>query len=207
MHYVLLIYVAGFIIFSIDSLYCFTRLLNLKHAPDMPDLLKIRPDLKFYLIIKPFLWPYYFVTEKSPIERLSELLFKNYGDKGHTYFGSHGIKNFCNDIFLGKNRYKNFNTKKVIWTVDEEGEVYQSYLKLSEVKKTKRAIITYATHKNKYYLHVVLSNREYVNDDNHSISRFDLDECERLDFNGFKEKLLQINSEKTCKLIKELDNS
>lgn len=41
-------------------------------------------------LIKPVLWPFCFVTKKSPIEQLSKLLFKNYGEKGHTYLGGRG---------------------------------------------------------------------------------------------------------------------
>jgi hypothetical protein len=39
-------------------------------------------------------------AEKSPFERLSELFFKHYGDKGHTYFGSQGLKIFYMMLFM-----------------------------------------------------------------------------------------------------------
>ncbi|HEL8628294.1 TPA: hypothetical protein U0E97_002326, partial [Legionella pneumophila] len=103
--FLITLYIVGGLItlsYSINSFLSFQRLKIYYNN----DLLLKRPDVKRYLILKPFLWPYFFVIEKNPIERFSELFFKHYGDEGHTYFRSQGLKNFLNDLFKGKNRYK-----------------------------------------------------------------------------------------------------
>ena len=76
------LYLAGFfihLIYSASSLLNFHRL---KEQQEF-DIFKARPELMRYIIRKPFLWPYYFVTEKGPLERISELFFKHYGDEGN----------------------------------------------------------------------------------------------------------------------------
>ena len=46
------------------------------------------------------------------MERLSESLFKKYGDEGHIYFGSRGLKNFLNDVFRGKKQIQKLSGQK-----------------------------------------------------------------------------------------------
>lgn len=55
------------------------------------------------MILKTLFWPFYFIVEKSPLERLSEIFFRHYGNEGVTYLGTRGIRNFLNDLLKGKN--------------------------------------------------------------------------------------------------------
>ncbi|MBA4697766.1 MAG: hypothetical protein H2069_10385 [Legionella sp.] len=59
--------------------------------------------MKRYMILKTLFWPFYFIVEKSPLERLSEIFFRHYGNEGVTYLGTRGIRNFLNDLLKGKN--------------------------------------------------------------------------------------------------------
>ena len=204
MTYLILFYIAGFVISAIKSFYAFSSFTILAQETNN-DLLKRRPDIKVYFIIKPILWPYFFLTEKSPLERLSECFFSHYGDKGHTYFGSQGLKNFLNDFFRGKNRYKNYKTKKVMWLVDKNSEEYQEFIKHRGRSECElKATITCATYKNKYLLQVVFSEGE-CQDSSAEISRFDLDRSESLDEGTFKNKLLKIHKEGAKDLVKALN--
>ena len=115
----LVIYLSGFFIQVLNAFIYFQKLQRLNEQSGV-DLLSTHPKMKSYLIMKPFFWPWFFMTEKNPIERISELFFKNYGDKGHTYYRSRGLKNFLNDVFLGKNRYKNYETKNLVWSVGKD---------------------------------------------------------------------------------------
>ena len=62
------------------------------------------------LAYRVLLWPFFFFADQSPFKRLAEILFKRYGDKGRVYYGYAGFKNFCNDLFHGKNRYANWTS-------------------------------------------------------------------------------------------------
>ena len=172
------------------------------------DLFSSRPDIQFYLMIKPFLWPYYFVTEKSPLERFSELFFKHYGEKGHTYFGSEGFKNFLHDIVYGRNRYLQCDAQKINWQVDEKGDEYLAYRQSfgKDKKEILYAEIIYAQFKGIYLLKVVWSTKQSFSCTNF-ISRFELDGCDRLKESQFKKRLLQINLEKAKTLFSQLNLS
>ena len=52
-----------------------------------------------FLIYRVVFWPYYVCRYKSPLAYFSELFFSHYGEKGKTYPGTQGIKNFYRDIF------------------------------------------------------------------------------------------------------------
>ena len=58
-----IVYVVGFIISLVSSVQCFLKYSDLKQNMGI-DLLKIRPGMKFYLILKPIFWPLYFFIEK-----------------------------------------------------------------------------------------------------------------------------------------------
>ncbi len=150
------------------------------------------------MILKPILWPYYFVTEKSPIERLSELFFKHYGEEGHTYFGDRGLKNFLNDLFKGKERYKDCQIKSVCWPIDKNSQEWLDYKKIFS-EDFLFANIIYAKIQGKYLLGVT-----WTKDKEHShepVSRFQLDKCQRLSEFEFKSRLRQINAIEFDKLF------
>ena len=203
MNYLVYIYIAGFVISAIKSFYAFSGLSLLTQKTN-PDFFKKRPDVIVYMILKPILWPYFFIIEKTPLERISELFFSRYGEEGIQYFGDRGVKNFLNDIFRGKRRYRNYITKKVFWTVEKNSETYHEYVKFHEnFAKDLNAKISYAKYSNKYLLAITLTSDSY--DYNQEISRFDLDQCQPLDENKFRDRLLEINKENTEILLNELN--
>lgn len=186
--YLTLIYIAGFIILAIKHFYsyCGLSMVAQKHNPD---LFKKRPDIIVYMVLKPIFWPYYFITEKSPVERISECFFSRYGEKGVRYFGDRGIKNFLNDIFRGKGRYKNYIIKSVILPVDKDSETYDEFVKFHKnFEGNLNARILCARYGNKYLLEVVLG--EHSRDELKEFSRFQLDQCQKLGEADFKNRLL-----------------
>ena len=197
------LYLAGFfihLIYSASSLLSFHRL---KEQQDI-DMFKARPELMRYIIRKPFLWPYYFVTEKGPLERISELFFKHYGDEGSTYFGSNGLKNFLRDVFYGKNRYAHCHPQKASWLIDENGLEYQELKAFWELAEPPYAEITYAKIKNQFLLGVVTTTKECLLADGKT-SRFKLDACEKLSVSQFKERLRGINEKEAVALFSALN--
>ena len=200
-----IVYVVGFIISLVSSVQCFLKYSDLKQNMGI-DLLKIRPGMKFYLILKPIFWPLYFIIEKSPTERLSEIFFKHYGDAGHRYFGNQGIKNFVNDVFRGKNRYTNYQATRLIWVLDQKSSEYQEYIKCSDNKKSVYAGIIYAQHKEKYLLGVSLGTKECLSGSK-QISRFELDQCKQMSASELKERLFQINPVKATELLNSLNQT
>ena len=200
--YLILFYIAGFAISAIKSFYSYCGLSLITRKAN-PDFFKKRPDIIVYMILKPIFWPYYFITEKSPLERISECFFSRYGEEGTRYFGDRGIKNFLNDIFRGKERYKNYIIKSVIWSVDKDSETYHDVLKFNKnFQGNLNARIHYARHHNKYLLDVALSEQSF--EALKEISRFDLDQSQRLNEADFKDRLLNINKENTKILLDEL---
>jgi hypothetical protein len=174
----------------------------LPQNPYNRDLLLKRPDVKRYLIFKPILWPYFFVTEKSPTERLSELLFKHYGDEGHTYFGNQGLKNFLNDLFKGKSRYNECQIKSLCWSIDKNSQDWMDYKKIFHDDNLYAHII-YTKIQDKYLLRVTWekeSNPRPIA----SVSRFDLDQCERLSEAEFKTRMKQINVTEATRLCHDI---
>lgn len=161
------------------------------------DVLSLRPDVKLYMFLSPFLWPYYFVTEKSPLERFSECFFKHYGDEGHTYFGTRGLKNFCNDLFLGKNRYKNFKTVVFHWPVTNPAWLESQELKSGE---DWYARIICGHYHERYLMDAILTKADAPY--SQIVSRFELDRCKRLTKQQFQHELRQINPERAEALLK-----
>lgn len=145
-----------------------------------------------YLVIKPILWPYFFVTEKSPIERLSECFFKYYGDEGHTYFGSRGLKNFLNDLIKGKNRYQTCQVKTLCWAIDKNSEDWIEFTKICSKDKNLYAHIIYTEISNKFLLSIIWEEGNATRS-SASVSRYELDEAEKLSKTEFKNRLQQIN--------------
>ena len=195
MYLFVVFYIAGFIIQLNASISCFNGLQRLKQESGT-DIFEIKPGMKRYLILKPIFWPWFFLTEKNPIERLSELCFKHYGDEGHTYFGSKGLKNFINDVLRGKNRYEHLNVTKLLWSIEKNGQEYQDHHHLlKNDKDLSLALIVCAELNGKYLLRVEFGSKDHLSI-NDPVSRFDLDGCQKLSKSEFKERLLGVNSSK-----------
>ncbi|MFT4060607.1 MAG: hypothetical protein QM652_13815 [Legionella sp.] len=205
-HWTLAIYIAGLFISVLGSIQFLLNRDAVKKNMGM-DLFQAFPDLSAYhliywvIILKPIFWPYFFVTQKSPIERISELFFKHYGDEGHTYFGDPGIKNFFRDVVKGKNRYKSYQKGRLIWFADKDGSDYQEYKKYFSGKSEYVEII-YAYYQDQYLLGVMWGSKECLSADK-PISRFELDQCESMNASQFKQRLLQINHVKAAELFSQ----
>lgn len=188
-------YIFGLLMELIKTSFTLYRFQELKQKSGI-DMLSMHPIMKSYLIKKTILWPWFFVTEKNPIERLSECFFKNYGDKDHTYLGSKGLRNFLNDIFRGINRYDNCQPNKLIWKVDKNGPEYQEHINaFGKTNIDLFATIIYAIFQDKYLIHVTWSGKNCLLYNN-NISRFELDNCEQITKTDFEKRLFRINSKK-----------
>lgn len=94
---------------------------------------------------------------------------------------------------MEKNRYKNYQVKKLIWEIDKNGEEYKDVIKYFGKKEGKLlATIIYAHFKQKYILYVEWSSQGCLSK-NHIVSRFELDCCERTSYEGLKKRLFKIN--------------
>lgn len=183
-------YVAGVLVTLIESVKHYRRFILIRNRSSH-DLLHLRPDIKRYLLKKPLLWPYFFLTEKGPLERLSELVFKHYGDAGHTYFGTRGLKNFLNDVFKGKDRYKHCQINALHWMVEKNSLCWMHYKELFNEQPFYATIIY--TKIRDHYLLRVLWTKEYNAPLPVTISRFELDQAQLLDESGFKKALEEIS--------------
>lgn len=202
LHWLIVIYVAGMLICSLGSIQFLVQRYEIKKTMDI-DLFQTRPDLKSYLFLKPIFWPYFFVTEKKPIDRVSELLFKHYGDEGHTYFRDHGIKNFLRDVINGKNRYKNYQVSRLLWPVDKNGVEYQERKShFNDGGKPVYVEIIWAHYQEKFFLGVTFGSKECLSD-NKPVSRFQLDQCKLINASQFQQRLLQINHTRATEFLSQ----
>ncbi len=101
--WVFIIYVAGLFYFSYKSISSYIT---------CRDNEKVINYIKFYLIFKPLLWPYFLFLMTNPLKIISQLFFRHYGVGEHGLnCGTRGLRYFLNDIFHGKKRHisKNYN--------------------------------------------------------------------------------------------------
>lgn len=190
------IYISVFFFEMNKSLACFFNFKHLKESSGI-DMFSTQPHLKSYLILKPMFWPWFFITERNPLESISETFFKNYGNEGTLHFGTKGIKNFSNDMLKGKNRYRGCSVETFSWPLDKQGGEYQKHRHVFKDNQTIFASITYTTFNRKHLLRVILST-DPKQPQRGKVSRFDLDECERLPLAALRNKLNQINHEKSA---------
>lgn len=192
----LLIYLIGMIVTTIMVAEYFTAIRHLKKFKNI-DLFSLRPDFRPYLIRKILFWPFYLLTEKNPITLLSEIFFNRYGNAGHIYLGADGIKNFFWDILKGKNRYKNYQIKVFVVPVDKDSSFYEEIFPLSKINSQLYARITCAKHnlRDRYLLNILLTTDPAAKQSNsQSITRYDLDRCESVNFQELKSRLSKISS-------------
>ncbi|WP_454783513.1 hypothetical protein [Legionella sp. WA2022007384] len=140
----------------------------------------------------------FFVIEKSPLERFSELFFKHYGDEGHTYFRNQGLKNFLNDLFKGKNRYKKYQIQTLCWPIEKNSQDWIEHRRLFKGNSFYAHII-YIKMQNEYLVRITWE-KESAPHPVASISRFDLDKCQRISESEFKTRMQQINANEANKL-------
>lgn len=187
----LIIYLTGF---GLTLRYSIKALRGLARID--PDILVQRPDIKLYALIKPILWPIYLFIEKHPLVFISELFFKHYGEKGHVYFGDRGIKNFFNNVFKGKKRYEHCKVTTLYWPLDKDVHHDFSFLDNQAYAK-----IVFTKIKDSHLLGITIAKEKRPET---PISRFELDQCRRLDESTFKETLSKINVILAKELFEEL---
>ena len=187
------LYLAGFVIsvaHSVKSFIYFKRLKN-QQAINL-----LTGNIERHLLFRPIFWPVFFVLEKDPLTCLSEVMFKHYGDPGHVYQGNRGLINFLNDVIKGKSRYQDFVAKRVVAMANPSQEVQIIY---QETDPTYVEIL-YGRYKKKYLLQVVYGAEDELS--NHgNISRFELDNCERLNEVDFKKRIAALNTEKSSEIL------
>ncbi|MCE3044159.1 hypothetical protein [Legionella sp. 16cNR16C] len=140
----------------------------------------------------------YFITEKSPLRRLSESFFSHYGDPGYTYFGTLGLENFLNDLLKGKNRYKHCDIKHLFWPIDGESSIRTDFRK----DKNEELFINiyYMQWKGNYRLIRHLTPYRPAK----QLSRFELDRCYLVSQEQFQKELFEVNALKAQALFDEL---
>lgn len=187
----LIVYMAGSVVSLAKSIHFF---FTMKKLP--PEIAKnfLSSRMIRYISLKPIMWPWYFVTEKSPLARISETFFKNYGDEGCMYFGTSGLRNFLKDVVLGKNRYEGWTLERFVWPISTESEAYKAEQDLG----TKYASFVLAKKKDRFLLGVMSSDDKRE----HPTSRYSLDLCAQYtDREQVLERLRYFNPEK-AKLFK-----
>ncbi len=199
----ILIYLAGFFIAAVQSLLKCMQLIHFRDNGGM-DLLKGNSFMKSYLILRVIAWPYYLFVLSNPLVLISQCFFRHYGNDGQWYFGTKGLKNFLNDVLKGKNRYRGCDAQKVCFAVDKAALAYQDYCRsMGKEYAAVYAQIIYAKFKGKYLLHVIYSDDLGCMSIS-SVTRFDLDECERLNAYTIKQKLDAIHPEKAADIVRKL---
>ena len=120
----------------------------------------LEPDKsrEYYFYI--FFWPYFKLTETNPFEKIAELVFKNYGEKGVSYMGWGGLRNVYNDLAKGKHRYK--NTKVFVLRFELKKPLKDSFFKSSKFVKL------LITKQNKKYTYFCSLSDENFKDDSWS---------------------------------------
>lgn len=162
-------------------------------------MLADKPELKGYMIRKVILWPFYFITEKSPLQRLSETFFGHYGDPGCSYRGTLGLKNFLNDCVKGKDRYKQSDIVHLFWPVDSDSPIWDDFFR--DKNQPLFGNIYFIATKGKYRLikNISLSSRS-----SKQLSRYELNRSYTVSKEEFKIELLSVNVVKAKALFNQL---
>ncbi|HSW69137.1 MAG TPA: hypothetical protein VLI69_03120 [Gammaproteobacteria bacterium] len=170
------VYILGCLFSGTQSIYKFIKMLS-SQAKSGINIYGLHPGIKPWLIKRVIYWPYYLFFKTNPIVLLSELFFSHYGDKEHIYYGTTGLKNFFNDIFKGKNRYKNYKIFATTislcpsFTNKESDENSRTFY-------PKYAGIILAKYSDTYLFKSILAtDRKFAEP---RISRFELDSCRKL---------------------------
>lgn len=92
----------------------------------------------------------------------------------------------------------------MIWAIDKNHQEYKEYAEsFGDTEKEPYASIIYAEFKGNYLLRVVWGNKSHLSNDE-KISRFELDECERVSHAQLTGRLIAINPEKALDLLQTL---
>lgn len=118
--------------------------------------------------------------------------------KDNSKHGNQGIKNFLNDLFKGTNRYKNCQIKSICWPIDKNSQDWSDCKKFFKDDNLYAHII-YTKIRDKYLLRVTWEKSSQLRQAS-SVSRFELDRCQRLNESDFKIRMEQINVLEASKL-------
>jgi hypothetical protein len=191
----LIVYYVGFVAYAAKSIH-FVRLMKKSERTTAKKVLS--ESMTKYLCCKTILWPWFFVVEKGPLERLSDLFFKYYGADKTINLGTQGLRNFCNDVFRGKNRYQGWRVKSLVWPLEKPVEIFPDGSK-SNSCKMRHALITLATNKERYLYMAVLSNETIPI----RVNRYWLDDCKKLSKAEVIDELRQLNPTKALEFFSE----
>jgi len=195
------VYLVGCLFFGANSVYIGVEMLILQKTT-RKNVFFQHPKMKNWLIQRVVYWPYYLFVKTNPIVLFSELFFSRYGDQGHIYYGTTGLKNFLNDLFKGKNRYKNF---KVFTTTTSLSSSFIRKMKSEYPGKKfpKYASVLLAKYSECYLFKSSLASDERLLGS--SASRFELDGCQRLTKDEVLAALNEMNPSMSHSLIEKLN--
>ncbi len=193
-------YLLGCLFVGAQYLYTYIKMLILQKAVKK-NVFTNHPKMKQWLIQRVIYWPYYLFVKTNPINLFSQLFFSRYGDQGHIYYGTTGLRNFLNDIFKGKNRYKKFNVFTTTISLSSSF-INQMMNEYPGQNYPKYAMVLLARYQDNY-----LFKSTFVADDRLSeqkTSRFELDSCQRLTKEEVLAALNQMNQNISNNIIKKV---
>ena len=199
-HIIIAIYVIGLACYTAKSLFLINQVYGAKrvsitlNTKAAAALLKI--GLRRYLFYKTVFWPYYLLIETNPLDIISTTLFKDYGEPSVTSLGTDGLKNFLNDVFRGKHRYRYYEVKTFTIICSPGQKIYKEYLHYLPERTTAlyaEVIVAKHTKMPDRYLvvHILHAERESTNQP--VANRYDLDRCRRVTLQQLHAYLRDIN--------------
>jgi hypothetical protein len=197
---ILAIYFIGCAFLALHSIHLWAQMLGWKKH-GISDIIDSHSNMKPWLINRVIWWPYFLFIRTNPLVLLSELFFSRYGDKGHKYFGTKGLKNILNDIFRGFGRYKKYTVKTASIKIDEEN-LYNLKQNLFFPDAPKYTHVIIAKYKKTYLFKVNFSS---VNDCKATVSRYELDDCQHLTKEQIISSINELNPNLSIKLIISVD--
>ena len=177
-------YFFGFVIAFYQAIISYFPLLQYEEKKRA--LITGNKPLLLFLAIRVLLWPYYVCRYQSPLSYFSTLVFSHYGEKGKTYSGTQGIKNFYNDIFK-RGYYKNIKPKQKLIPLAEDSSMYQQALSAGAIGKGDLAYanVLFAKDGANCYLLSINFCQSWREFSEQSISRYALYACQKFTKDNF----------------------
>jgi len=187
MNVIVMLYCVGVACYAVHAFYLLHRVYQGEQifitVRKIGTILMFNLGLKGYLLVKMVCWPYFLFVQTNPLTLISETFFKSYGAQGVTYCGRRGLNNFFNDVFRGKQRYKDYDIKFFNMRCIHEGKVYKEYLTyVSEPQDIVYAKVIIAKHTKKpnRYLFVQAIHFENTTETVKDVTRYDLDRGDKV---------------------------
>ncbi len=179
-----------------------------REAKRNPDERNKAPETKLYFL-QAVLWPF-FLLFRNPFTLFSETFFQYYGDRNLIYQGNTGLTNFLKDLFLGKNRYKDYICGSATVPVPPDSELAEKIEFTFEPteedkKKTYCVNIFFGVKGDKCLLQTICCEDDLI--DHIEPSRFILDRSERHTRASFFKELRDLNEQVKMHIERLIINS